>query len=132
MAACIVSKAMVSQGSFGRRAGTTRQSGRGRDVVQVIPQNARAELIEISVAPPSPLPEEPESPSLDQELREWKKSRRFEIPWRQLSIMASLCFGIGSLVLPDSVNDSVHYLLYALTGLSLYAGFKKRRRAAQN
>ena len=121
---------MVRQGSFGRKA--TRQLRRTREIAQVVPQNPRAEPPEIFVEQPSPLPGEPVFPSLEQELREWKKSRRFEIPWRQLSIMASLCFGIGSLVLPDSVNDSVHYVLYVLAGLSLYAGFKKRRRAAQN
>lgn len=120
---------MVRQGSFGRKA--TRQPRRAREVAQTDSQSARTELTEISVEQLSPLLEEPASPSLDQELREWKKSRSFEIPWRQLSIMASLCFGIGSFVLPDSVNDTVHYVLYALAGLSLYAGFRKRRAAAQ-
>jgi hypothetical protein len=71
-----------------------------------------------------------ELPSLDDELRQWKlaRKRNFQIPWRQLSLMATLCFGIASFVLPDSVNDNVQWLLYALTAASLYAGFRKRRQ----
>ena len=71
-----------------------------------------------------------DAPSLDQELQEWKRARgsHFKIPWRQVSLMASLCFGIASLVLPASVNDNVQWLLYALMAASLYVGFSKRLR----
>lgn len=65
------------------------------------------------------------SPShADHELRKWKQTRkqRSKIPWRQLALMASLCFGIASLVLPDSVNDNLDWVLYGLMGASLYAG----------
>jgi hypothetical protein len=76
------------------------------------------------------LVEKSEFLSLDDELRQWKLARRrnFEIPWRPLSLMATLCFGIASFVLPDSVNDNVQWLLYALAAASLYAGFRKRRQ----
>jgi hypothetical protein len=57
--------------------------------------------------------------SVDDELAEWKQSRRRVIPWRQLSLMASLSFGIASLVLPDSVAEPVEWLLYALTAASM-------------
>jgi hypothetical protein len=67
--------------------------------------------------------------ALDEELRAWKKARRFQIPWRPLSWMASLSFGIASFVLPDSVNDNVNWLLYALMAASFCAGFIKRREA---
>jgi hypothetical protein len=62
-------------------------------------------------------------PPLDRELEEWKKARKrtFKIPYRQLLLIASLCFGIASLVLPDSVNDNVDLLLYALMAASFYA-----------
>jgi hypothetical protein len=50
------------------------------------------------------------------------------MPWRQLSLVASLCFGIASFALPDSVNDNVQWLLYALMAASAYAGFSKRRK----
>jgi hypothetical protein len=80
------------------------------------------------------LSEKSEFASLDDELRQWKLARRrnFEIPWRPLSLMATLCFGIASFVLPDSVNDNVQWLLYALAAASLYAGFRKRRRHARS
>ncbi len=67
----------------------------------------------------------------DQELEDWKRSRNFQIPWRQLSFMASACFGIASLVLPDSVNDSVQWLLYALMAISFFVGFSRRRQKAK-
>ena len=68
-----------------------------------------------------------QAPSVDEELEAWKKSRKgFTIPWRQLSLMASLSFGIASFVLPASVNRNVDYLLYALAGISLYVGMSKR------
>ena len=77
----------------------------------------------------------PEEPSVDDELREWKRSRKrafrftFKLPWRQLSLMASLCFGIASFVLPDAVNGNVQWLLFALMGASFYAGMRKRGKA---
>jgi hypothetical protein len=66
-------------------------------------------------------------PEPDAELESWKRGRRWQPPWRQIALMASLCFGIGSLVLPDSVSEVLHWLLYALTGASLYAGWRGPR-----
>jgi hypothetical protein len=87
-----------------------------------------------SIERPVRLSEKSEFPSLDDELRQWKleRKRNFEIPWRPLSLMATLCFGIASFVLPDSVNDNVEWLLYALAAASLYAGFRKRRGHAKS
>jgi hypothetical protein len=72
-----------------------------------------------------------EGPSVEDELREWKQARErtFQSPWRQLSLMAGLCFAIASLVLPDAVSDDFQWLLYALAAASFYAGFRKRRQA---
>jgi hypothetical protein len=69
--------------------------------------------------------------SPDEELLAWTKARKqsFRIPWRQVSLMASLCFGIASFVLPDTLNDNIQWLLYALAAASLYGGFAKRRNA---
>ena len=67
------------------------------------------------------------SPSIEDELREWKRTRHVKIPWSQLSLMASLCFGIGSFVLPDSVNSGAEWLLWGLTAASAYVWFAKRR-----
>jgi hypothetical protein len=71
-----------------------------------------------------------EARSLEDELREWKQARRrnFRLPWRQISFMASACFGVGSLVLPDTVNRTIQWLLLALGAFSLIAGFSARRK----
>lgn len=70
--------------------------------------------------------------SIDEELREWILIRRknFRLPWRQVSLMASVCFGIGSFVLPASVNQAVQWPLLGFSVLSLSAGlFRARQRA---
>jgi hypothetical protein len=73
-----------------------------------------------------------EDHSIDEELREWKNARRKKIrlPWRQISLMASLCFGIGSFVLPDSVNHAVQWPLLGLAALSLIAGFSRAQQSS--
>jgi hypothetical protein len=65
--------------------------------------------------------------SVDDEVRAWKAQRSFTIPWKQLCLMASICFGVASFVLPDSVNASVDWLLYGLTAMSFWVWFKGRR-----
>ena len=59
------------------------------------------------------------APDVDEELRAWQRERLkslpYRLPLRQLSLMASLCFGIASFVLPDSINDGADWLLYFLT-----------------
>jgi hypothetical protein len=68
------------------------------------------------------------SPPIDDEFREWKKARKRHsgLPWRQLSLMASVSFGIASLVLPDSVSDTLDWVLYALMAATAYAGLQRR------
>jgi hypothetical protein len=68
------------------------------------------------------------SPPIDDEFREWKKARKRHsgLPWRQLSLMASVSFGIASLVLPDSVSDTLDWVLYALMAATAYAGLSRR------
>ena len=79
--------------------------------------------------PPATGPADVESPSVDQEVAAWKRARgsKFQMPWSQLSLMASLCFGIASFVLPDSVNDNVDWLLWALTIMSALVWFSNRK-----
>ncbi len=69
--------------------------------------------------------------SVDEELRQWKKSRRYSFPVRPLALMASLSFGIASFVLPAEINDQVQYPLYALSAASLYVGVRRKRQAQQ-
>ncbi|MBS0470174.1 MAG: hypothetical protein JSR60_03815 [Proteobacteria bacterium] len=66
---------------------------------------------------------------VDAELEEWKRTRK-RLPlfaWRPLYLMASLCFGLASFVLPDSINEIVQWPLYALAAMSFYVGFKMKR-----
>ena len=51
---------------------------------------------------------------------------KFKVPWRQVALMASLCFGIASFVLPDTINDDLDWLLYGLMAISAYVGLSKR------
>jgi hypothetical protein len=125
---------MASRGSFGRRIYSEPQRRYARTEAQVVAQSAENGLSAIHVEQPSANPSATNALSLDEELREWKQSRKhgFRIPWRQVSLMASLCFGIASFVLPDSVNENVQWPLYALTAASFIAGFSRRRRNAKN
>src|ERR1700722_4236655 len=125
---------MMNQRSFGRRGSPTPAAGRSMRTTETVAQAARVQSTGPSIERPVSLPEKSEFPSLDDELRQWKLERRrnFEIPWRPLSLMATLCFGVASFALPDSMNDNVQWLLYALAAASMYAGFRKRRRHTES
>lgn len=77
----------------------------------------------------SPTPGATMLPSVEDEIAAWRASRGavVGIPWRQLSLMAGLCFGIASFVLPTAVNEALQWPLYALTAVSLYAGLRKHK-----
>ena len=70
------------------------------------------------------LPPLPVDSPVEDELAEWKATRKhaFKLPWRPLSLVASLCFGVASFVLPDNVNDAVNWLLYGLMAMSFFVG----------
>ncbi len=67
------------------------------------------------------------TPSVDEELRQWKSTRRSTFPIRTLALVASLSFGIASFALPKEINEGVQYPLYALSLASLYAGLRRKR-----
>jgi hypothetical protein len=112
---------------FGRRGVAPRPAAHAAKAATA-PRDMAAERLAAPAAAPAGAPRDP----LDGELRAWKRARRrnFRLPWRQVSLMATLCFGIGAFVLPSSVNGAVQWLLYTLMGASLYAGFRRRRRGA--
>jgi len=122
---------MVNQATFGRRTSSQRPPLRAREKIDAAPASSFSAFAKTAVASSPPLQPEIAAPPVDHELQEWKKTRRqnYRIPWRQLSLMASLCFGIGALVLPDSVNENLDWLLYGLMAASLFAGLTRRRRA---
>jgi hypothetical protein len=122
---------VANQRSFGRRIDAQQIPGLTRKKTEAAVPIARGEISEAPTSQSPPPLIEIGSPSVDDELQEWKQARKmdFMFLWRPLSWMASLCFGIASFVLPDSVNSAVQWLLYALMAASLYAGFAKRRKA---
>ena len=117
---------MANPRTFGRRAAAQPQSLRMQKPMPSAPDARFAPTPKLESLPPM----DAATPAIDDELERWKKARRFQIPWRPLSLMASLCFGIASFALPDSVNDSVQWLLYGLMAASFYVGIKKRRAKA--
>jgi hypothetical protein len=120
---------MVNQRPFGRRIAQQPRFRQTKNEIEAAASTVTAEST--STSPPSSI--DMAASSDDDELREWVKARKqgFRIPWRQISLMASLCFGIASLVLPNSVNDDAQWLLYALAAASLYGGFIKRREPSR-
>jgi hypothetical protein len=112
---------MVNQRSFGRRVEQQPRFRQTKTEIETAAKPAISKFTSSSTETTEPPP--------DEELLEWTRARKrhYRIPWRQVSLMASLCFGIASFVLPDSLNDNVQWLLYALAAASLFAGFLKRR-----
>jgi hypothetical protein len=119
---------MVNQIPFGRRTNPQRQALRVRETIDAGQPSKKPVFAELSVDRLSMPQPQITSPHVDHELGEWKQARKqcYKIPWRQLSLMAALCFGIGSLVLPDSVNENLDWLLYGLMAASFYAGVSRR------
>jgi hypothetical protein len=76
------------------------------------------------------MPDHAQGESTDAEMEAWRQARgsKFRIPWSQLSLVASLFFGVASFVLPDSVNSSVDWLLWGLAIMSFYVWFSNRRK----
>lgn len=127
----------MKESSFGRRSVTRHVPQRyapQRDAMV-----SRSEPVEVArvlavepdrggVAPPA------RELSPEEELQAWKaermRTRLSRVPWRQIYLMAGLCFGIGGFMLPDSVNDAFSWILYGLMAASFYAGLVKRREAA--
>ncbi|HWY60478.1 MAG TPA: hypothetical protein VNW15_01115 [Rhizomicrobium sp.] len=70
---------------------------------------------------------QPAAPSVDDEIKVWKKARGFTFPLKLLTLMASLSFGIASFALPASVTQWAQWPLYALSAASLYVGFGRRK-----
>ena len=70
----------------------------------------------------------PSVDSVDEELRAWKKSRSSAFPVKLLALTGSVSFGIASVALPKEINDAMQYPLYGLSALSLYLGFRGKRR----
>lgn len=127
---------MIGQKTFGRR--TTPQPLRVKPTRDAPAPDVKSVYAETpSVAPVfagtsaaelARLHKEIVSPSANNEWREREQpaERKFKVPWRQVALMASLCFGIASFVLPDTINDDLDWLLYGLMAISAYVGLSNR------
>jgi len=70
---------------------------------------------------------------VDRELEEWNAARKrhkrsFREPWRTLSIVCTLGFGLSSWLLPDSVADIAQLVTGGLGAASLFAGLQGKAR----
>jgi hypothetical protein len=111
---------MVHRQPFGRRSGmASRQATRP----------APAPVAATALPDPAEVPASFDAGWTDQddEVEKWKRTRKWQVPWRQISLTASLCFGVASLVLPGSVNTALQWPLYALAAASFYFGMRKRQ-----
>lgn len=115
---------MVQTQPFGRRVNPQHRASRPMEPGEAGRPKEKAGLADVAVRRLSP--SLAETKPLTQESWQTRKLGS-NFPWRQLSLMASLCFGIAYFALPDSVNDAVQWLLFALMAVSLYAGFRRRR-----
>lgn len=122
---------MANKITFGRRNGPQRQALHATEKRDPVAPNMQPVLPEVPVDQPLVPHSSLDSQHIDDDLQEWKQARkqRFTIPWRQLSLMASLCFGIASFALPDSINENLDWLLYGLMAVTLYTGLRRRARA---
>ena len=121
----------MEQNSFGRRGPKPAFSGAIKTPV------SRSGIFAERAGAPEPARiafDSAEDRSVDEDLREWKKARRenIRLPWRQISFMASICFGVASFVLPASVNDILEWPLLALGAFSLVGGFSLGKTAGSN
>jgi|HubBroStandDraft_1064217.scaffolds.fasta_scaffold72369_2 hypothetical protein len=119
----------MPHGSFGQRRSSAAAAA---GAIKVVRETAGTHSAEHHVGQRVLTAEELKYTPVDDDLREWKRARKPNFRkalWRPLLLMSTLCFGIASLVLPDSVNDAVDWLLYAMTGVSLYSWIRSRRRA---
>lgn len=125
---------MVNPQPFGRRVNPQHGASRPKESVEV-PRRPRgtAGLTDAAVGRVPPILPETKPLAFDDDFRESTQIRKhsFSIPWRQLSLMASLCFAIAYFVLPDTVNAAVQWPLYGLMAAAIYAGFRKRRTGAK-
>jgi hypothetical protein len=122
---------MTPSRPFGRRTPVAAPSQLERRAVSPMPAAPSEEAAIPSVEPAGAV----SAPALDEELRAWQRERLkglpARLPLRQLSLMASLSFGVASFVLPDSINDDASWFLYILTGASAIAWLSTWKRKSK-
>lgn len=119
----------MNRPTFGRRGLVlpARTKTMGKPLALALADAAGSLPLDLEIEPQSQAPEQSHAhvPD-DDELREWKSQRSFKVPWRQLSLMASICFGLASFVLPPGIGDTVNWLLYVLSAISFYVWISEK------
>ena len=124
---------MGSAPSFGRRITPKRpqqpanENSTDAPAVQV-PVSVAAALNTARAEPLALTAADELRPDIDREIEEWKRARGTRIPWRQISLIGSLSFGIAWFVLPETVSDPVSWLLLILSGASFINGVVPRAK----
>jgi hypothetical protein len=120
---------MTTQKVFGRRNAPPPRgvSTRRQETSQENPPASQT-AVEQTIESRFPPPDNMAVAQLDEELRQWRRTRRqaYKIPWRQLTLMASLCFGIAAFVLPETISSGLDWLLYGMMAAGFYAGLRAR------
>ena len=122
---------MQPKKTFGRRPQQEQQR----------PKPALAQVVSASSDEPASQPVNLLPPAsenavdVDGELKEWKAARKrykhsFREPWRTLSIVCTLGFGLSSWLLPDSVADVAQLVTGGLGAASLFAGLRGKVRSS--
>jgi hypothetical protein len=120
---------MQPKRTFGRRPQREQQRPEA-----ALAQVGSVSSVEDATQPPSLLPPPSERVvDVDRELEEWKAARKrhkrsFREPWRTLSIVCTLGFGLSSWLLPDSVADVAQLVTGGLGAASLFAGLRGKPR----
>ena len=119
---------MTTQKSFGRRTISQPHPLRAGPKLDLPAPDTKPVFADVPADQASLLHKEIMFPQANSEWREREQpiKPKFKMPWRQVALMASLCFGVASFVLPDSINDNLDWLLYGLMAISAYVGFSKR------
>ncbi len=119
---------MMNQKSFGRRSIPQQQPSRGGQKADLPAPVTKPVLAEVSADKLSAIYRQLAVADAGTEPKGFEPSvkRRFKVPWRQVALMASFCFGVASFVLPDSLNNELDWLLYGLMAISGYVGFSGR------
>jgi hypothetical protein len=115
--------AMQTQKTFGRKAQPQRPPAALR---------APAPARQAAPEPAAPIPPPPvieRRDDVDAEIEQWNalrkaRKRSFREPWRTLSIVAAIGFGLSSWLLPDSVSNITDLITGGLGVAALVAGFR--------
>lgn len=120
---------MQRRAHFGLRASQQPAVPR-RTAPAAHPAPAVAEAPRTAIPPAEFLMAPPDDDEVARDIAEWKSKRKirkrsFREPWRTLSIVSGIGFGLSFWLLPDSVANIAQLVTLGLTAAAFFAGFRK-------